>query len=240
MRLDIYLSKILNVTRAKAQHMIDDSFVQVDGKIINKSAYDVDDTNDIKILDTFKFSSLGGDKLYKALIDFNYDLNGKTCADIGASNGGFTDCMLKNGAKKVYAVDVGECAFDETLKNDSRVVVKDRTNARYIDEDTFGELVDFACIDVSFISLKLILPAVFNILKRGGDIIALIKPQFEAGSRHLSKKGIVNDKKIREQVCNDIKNFAINLGLEYIDITTAPIKPNKNIEFLIFLCKPIE
>ncbi|MDE5548779.1 MAG: TlyA family RNA methyltransferase, partial [Clostridia bacterium] len=127
MRLDVYLSKTLNVTRAKAQHMIDNSFVQVDGKIITKSAYDVNDSTDIKILDTFKFSSLGGDKLYKALIDFNYDLTGKTCVDIGASNGGFTDCMLKNGAKKVYAVDVGECAFDNDLKSDSRVIIKDRT-----------------------------------------------------------------------------------------------------------------
>ena len=240
MRVDLYLSNMLNITRAKAQHMIDDSFVQVDGKIITKSAYDVDDTSDIKILDTFKFSSLGGDKLYKALLDFKYDLNGKTCADIGASNGGFTDCMLKNGAKKVYAVDVGECAFDEILKNDSRVIIKDRTNARYISKETFGELVDFACIDVSFISLKLILPAVYNVLKSGGDIIALIKPQFEAGSKYLSKKGIVTSEKIREQVCEDIKKFAINLGLKFVDITTAPIKPNKNVEFLIFLYKPIE
>ncbi|MDE6614907.1 MAG: TlyA family RNA methyltransferase [Clostridia bacterium] len=240
MRLDVYLSKTLNVTRAKAQHMIDNSFVQVDGKIITKSAYDVNDSTDIIILDTFKFSSLGGDKLYKALIDFNYDLTGKTCVDIGASNGGFTDCMLKNGAKKVYAVDVGECAFDNVLKSDSRVIIKDRTNARYINVDTFGESMDFACIDVSFISLKLILPAVYNVLKDGGDIIALIKPQFEAGSKYLSKKGIVTNEKVREQVCEDIKNFAISLGLKYVNITTAPIKPNKNVEFLIFLYKPIE
>ncbi|MDE6758223.1 MAG: TlyA family RNA methyltransferase [Clostridia bacterium] len=240
MRLDIYLSKTLNITRAKAQHMIDESFVQVNGKVITKSSLDVNENSNIEILDTFKFSSLGGDKLQKALIDFNYDLNGKICADIGASNGGFTDCMLKNGAAKVYAVDVGECAFDEALKSDQRVIIKDRTNARYMNENTLGELVDFASIDVSFISLKLILPAVFEILKKGGEIIALIKPQFEAGSKYLSKKGIVTNEKIRQQVCEDIKLFALNLGLKYVSITTAPIKQNKNIEFLIFLCKPVE
>ena len=240
MRLDLYLSKSLGVTRAKAQHMISNSFVQINDKIITKSAYDVDDTCNINILDTFKFSSLGGDKLQKALIDFNYNLTDKVCADIGASNGGFTDCMLQNGAKRVYAVDVGECAFDENLKSDSRVIIKDKTNARYLSEDTFDELMDFVSIDVSFISLKLILPAVFKILKKGGEVIALIKPQFEVGNKNLSKKGLVLNEKIRAQVCEDIKIFADNLGLKFQNITTAPIKPNKNIEFLIFLCKPVE
>ncbi|MDE7328685.1 MAG: TlyA family RNA methyltransferase [Clostridia bacterium] len=240
MRLDLYLSKTAGVSRAKAQQMIENSFVEVDGKITNKSSMNVDERSQIKILDTFKFSSLGGDKLQKALCDFNYDVSGKICADIGASNGGFTDCLLSHGAEKVYAVDVGECAFEDKLKNDPRVVIKDRTNARYIDESAFGEQVDFACIDVSFISLKLILPSVVGILKKGGDIIALIKPQFEAGSKNLSKNGIVISEKVRSKVCDDIKNFALSLGLKYKSITTAPIRANKNVEFLIFLCKPIE
>lgn len=242
MRLDLYLSKTLNITRAKAQQMIDNSFIQVNGKIITKPAYDVNEQNnvDIKVLDTFRFSSLGGDKLQKALLDFDYSVRGKICADIGASNGGFTDCLLQNGAERVYAVDVGECAFSEDLKNNSKVVVKDRTNARYINMETFGEYVDFVCVDVSFISLKLILPAVFNILKKGGDTIALIKPQFETGSKFLSKNGIVLSDKIRRQVCREIEKFAIDLGFIYKNITTAPIKANKNVEFLIFLCKPIE
>ncbi|MDE5616995.1 MAG: TlyA family rRNA (cytidine-2'-O)-methyltransferase, partial [Clostridia bacterium] len=148
----------MNITRSKAQHMIENSFVQVNGNIITKSAFDVNEQSNIEILDTFKFSSIGGDKLQKALSDFKYDVNGKNFADIGASNGGFTDCLLQHGAKKVYAVDVGECAFPEELKNDSRVIIKDRTNARYINAETFGERVDFVCVDVSFISLKLILP----------------------------------------------------------------------------------
>ena len=125
--------------------------------------------------------------------------------------------MLFRSAERVYAVDVGECAFSEDLKNNPKVVVKDRTNARYINMETFGEYVDFVCVDVSFISLKLILPAVFNILKKGGDTIALIKPQFEAGNKFLSKNGIVLSDKIRRQVCREIEKFAIDLGFIYMN-----------------------
>ena len=176
----------------------------------------------------------------KAFDDFKYDVKDKICVDIGASNGGFTDCMLQNGAKKVYAVDVGECAFDESLKSDPRVVVKDRINARYITPDDLGELCDFASIDVSFISLKYILPSVNALLKVGGDVIALIKPQFEAGAKELSKKGIVLSEKTHIKVCEDIKTFALELGFDVKGLTTAPIKSDKNKEFLIYLCKSIE
>lgn len=240
MRLDLYISKTQNITRTKAKQLIQSGFVKVNGKIISKPSLEIEDNENVEIINNFRFSSLGGDKLQKALDDFDYNLKDKICVDIGASNGGFTDCMLQNGAKKVYAVDVGECAFDENLKNDKRVIIKDKTNARYIKSEDLGELCDFACIDVSFISLKLILPSVKELLKQNGEIIALIKPQFEAGSKYLSKKGIVLDAKVHKEVCEDIKNFANSIGLEYKNITTAPIKEGKNKEFLIYLYKSIE
>lgn len=236
----MYLSKTQNITRTKAKQLVESGFVELNGNIVKKPSTEVDEHSDIAILDNFKFSSLGGDKLQKAFDDFNYSVKDKICVDIGASNGGFTDCMLQSGAKKVFAVDVGECAFEESLKNDPRVVIKDKTNARYITKDDLGEYCDFACIDVSFISLKLILPAVKDLLKESGEIIALIKPQFEAGNKHLSKKGLVLDAKIHKQVCEDIKNFADSIGLKFKNITTAPIKEGKNKEFLIYLYKSLE
>ncbi len=217
--------------------MIESGFVKVDGKNVTKAGYELKDNSTVEILDNFKFSSLGGDKLQKAFDDFNYSVKSKVCVDIGASNGGFTDCMLKNGAAKVYAVDVGECAFDDELKADSRVVIKDKLNARYITVDDLGETCDFASIDVSFISLKYILPAVYELLKDGGEVIALIKPQFEAGAKELSKKGLVLSPKTHQRVCDDIKSFALSIGFSFKGLTTAPIKEGKNKEFLIYLCK---
>ena len=240
MRLDIYLSTTQNITRTKAKHMIESSFVKVDGNIITKAGYELKDNSTVEILDIFKFTSLGGDKLKKAFDDFNYSVKNKICVDIGASNGGFTDCMLKDGATKVYAVDVGECAFDDDLKNDKRVIIKDRLNARYITAVDLGELCDFASIDVSFISLKYVLPSVYSLLKEDGEVIALIKPQFEAGAKELSKKGLVLCPKTHQRVCEDIKDFALSLGFQFRGLTTAPIKEGKNKEFLIYLYKSIE
>ena len=240
MRLDLYLSTTQNITRTKAKQMIESCFVNVDGKIVSKAGYELKDNSNVEILDSFKFSSLGGDKLQKAFDDFNYSVKNKICVDIGASNGGFTDCMLQNGAIKVYAVDVGECAFDDTLKNDKRVVIKDKLNARYITVADLGEQCDFASVDVSFISLKYILPSIFGLLRVGGDVIALIKPQFEAGAKELSKKGLVLNSKTHLRVCEEIKEFAISLGYTFKGLTTAPIKEGKNKEFLIYLCKSIE
>lgn len=240
MRLDIYISTTQNITRTKAKNMIESGFVRVDSKEITKAGFELKDNSHVEIVKAFRFSTLGGDKLQKAFDDFKYDVKDKICVDIGASNGGFTDCMLQNGAKKVYAVDVGECAFDEDLKSNSRVVVKDRINARYITPDDLGELCDFASIDVSFISLKYILPAVYALLKVGGEVIALIKPQFEAGSKELSKKGIVLSERTHIKVCEDIKTFALELGFDVKGLTAAPIKSDKNKEFLIYLCKSIE
>ena len=240
MRIDKYIVDNYNLSRTKAQQMLKESMIAVNGKIVTKPAFDVSEFDKIDILNTFSFASLGGDKLEKAINDFHYNLSDKICVDIGASNGGFTDCMLQHGAKKVFAVDVGECAFNDNLKNDPRVIVKDRTNARYLTYNDLGEKCDFSSVDVSFISLKLILPTVYNVLKNGGDAICLIKPQFEVGSKYLSKKGLVLDNKVRNNVTEDIKEFAVSLGFEFKGITTAPIKEHKNVEFLIYIHKSIE
>lgn len=240
MRLDVYLSACQSITRTKAKQMIESGFVKVDGKVVTKAGYELKDTSIVKITQAFRFSSLGGDKLQKAFDDFNYNVGGKVCVDVGASNGGFTDCMLQNGASKVYAVDVGECAFGDALKNNPKVIIKDRINARYMSADDLGELCDFASVDVSFISLKYVLPAIFKLLKQGGEVIALIKPQFEAGARELNKKGLVLSEKTHKKVCDDVAEFAQSIGFVVKDLTTAPIKADKNKEFLIYLCKSIE
>ncbi len=240
MRLDKYLVENRGYSRTKAQQMIKENMVSVGGKVATKAALDVSEIDKVEILANFSFASIGGDKLQKAFDDFGYAPSGLICADIGASNGGFTDCMLQAGAEKVYAVDVGECAFDDELKNNPKVVVKDRTNARFLTWQDLGEKCEFCSVDVSFISLKLILPTVHNLLSVGGKCIALVKPQFEVGKKYLSKTGIVTDKKAREEALEEIKNFAKSLGFEVLGTTTAPIKEKKNIEFLIFLIKTIE
>ncbi len=237
MRLDQYLSINNNLSRTKAKQLIESGFISVNDKIVDKVALEVKDSDIVKILESFKFASLGGDKLAKAFTDFKYSVKDKICIDIGASNGGFTDCMLQNGAKKVYALDVGECAFSEELKNDPRVFVRDRLNARFVTVEQIGELCDFMSIDVSFISLKLILENVSKLLKDDGEIIALIKPQFECGPAYLSKTGIVQSQKVIDRVIEDIKSYAISIGLKPVSVTNAPIKPNKNKEYLIYLKK---
>lgn len=237
MRLDAYLSARHGVTRTKAKQMIERGMVRVNGEAVLRPACDVGDDDEVIVEKFPEYASFGGEKLAKALFDFSFSVKGLTCADIGASNGGFTSCLLQNGAAKVYAIDVGECAFDNSLKNDPRVIVKDRTNARYLTKDTLGEKCDFACIDVSFISLELILPAAAEIIKDGGHIIALIKPQFEVGKKALSKRGIVTSEKERYKAADKVRAAAENCGLEELGFTVAPIRANKNIEFLILFCK---
>ncbi|MDE5618381.1 MAG: TlyA family RNA methyltransferase [Clostridia bacterium] len=237
MRLDIAVAQKYSLSRNKAKQLIELSQVLLDGKICNKSSVQIDDNSEISICNMFSYASIGGEKLAKALTDFNYCVDGKRCADIGASNGGFTDCLLQNGAVKVVAVDIGECAFKDNLLNDERVEIKDKTNARYINAEDIGCECDFVCVDVSFISLKLILPAVYRILKIGGDVIALIKPQFEVGQAHLSKSGIVTDPKIREKAVSEIISFANNCGLKLLNKTHAPLRDKKNVEYLVLLHK---
>ena len=182
--------------------------------------------------------SRGGLKLEKAMQTFPIDLNGKVCMDVGASTGGFTDCMLQNGAEKVYAIDVGRGQLDWSLRNDPRVVCMEKTNIRYVTPEDIGEAPDFSSIDVSFISLTKVLPVVHILLKEEGQVVCLIKPQFEAGREKVGKKGVVRDPKVHLEVVTSVMDFAANSGFEILGLTYSPVKgPEGNIEYLLFLRK---
>lgn len=183
-----------------------------------------------------RYVSRGGLKLEKAMKEWGISLEGKICMDIGASTGGFTDCMLQNGAKKVYAVDVGYGQFAWKLRNDERVVNMERTNIRYVTPEQIGNKLDFASIDVSFISLRLVLPVAHSLLAEDGEIAALIKPQFEAGREQVGKKGVVRDEKVHFSVVRNIVDFAQEIGFRVKGISFSPIKgPEGNIEYLMLL-----
>ncbi len=238
-RLDSYLFSCGMVkSRTNAGDLIKEGKVSVNGKIITKPSYDVKHSDKVQITgDMPKFVSRGGLKLEKAIEEFSLDLKGCTCMDIGASTGGFTDCMLSYGAVKVFAVDVGTDQLDSRLKQDIRVISMEKTNVRGLDPAVI-EKVDFISIDVSFISLKAVLPCAYSFLKDNGHCVALIKPQFEAGKTSLNKKGIVKDEKIRKRVCDDISAFALSIGFKPGKIITSPITgKDGNIEFLISLSK---
>jgi len=187
---------------------------------------------------TLKYVSRGGLKLEKALQNFPLTVDGKICMDIGASTGGFTDCMLQNGAKKVYSVDVGHGQLDWKLRNDERVVCMEKTNFRYMQPQDISDVLDFASVDVSFISLtKILLPA-RRLLSENGEMVCLIKPQFEAGRDKVGKKGVVRDKKVHEEVIRKILVFAEIAGFSVLDLSFSPIKgPEGNIEYLIYIKK---
>lgn len=183
-----------------------------------------------------RYVSRGGLKLEKAMKEWGISLEGKICMDIGASTGGFTDCMLQNGAKKVYAVDVGYGQFAWKLRNDERVVNMERTNIRYVTPEQIGDELDFASIDVSFISLRLVLPVAHSLLAEDGEIAALIKPQFEAGREQVGKKGVVRDEKVHFSVVRNIVDFAQESGFRVKGLSFSPIKgPEGNIEYLMLL-----
>lgn len=183
-----------------------------------------------------KYVSRGGLKLEKAVSEFSLELSGFVCMDIGASTGGFTDCMLQNGAKKVYAVDVGYGQLAWRLRTDNRVVNLERTNARYLTEKEIPEKIDFFSVDVSFISLTLILPALRPLLAESGRAVCLIKPQFEAGREKVGKKGVVRDREVHREVIEKIRNFALSNGFSVLGLTFSPVKgPEGNIEYLIYL-----
>ncbi len=237
MRLDLAVAEKFSLSRSKAVRLIERGEVRVGGEIRLKAAFEVKAGDLIELEKLPEYASFGGEKLAKALKDFDFSVKDMVCADLGASNGGFTSCLIKNGAKKVYAVDVGECALPPELKSDERVVVKDKTNARYLKREDIGEECDLVVIDVSFISLALILPAAKEILKSSGYIIALIKPQFEVGKKALGKSGIVTNAKEREKSIEKIRDCAKALDLVERDLTSAPQRQNKNIEFLILLSK---
>jgi 23S rRNA (cytidine1920-2'-O)/16S rRNA (cytidine1409-2'-O)-methyltransferase len=238
-RLDqLIVDKELIESREKAKRIIMAGQVQVDGRITDKPGTKIKDDSEIKIIgEKLKYVGRGGLKLEKAIQAFNLVLDDKIVVDIGASTGGFTDCALQNGAKKIYAVDVGYGQLDWKLRQDERVVCIERKNARYLTAaDINNDIADFVSIDVSFISLRKILPAVINVLKKEGEIAALIKPQFEAGKEQVGKKGIVNDKFIHKEVIINVIDCAADLNLYPSGISYSPIKGGTgNIEFLILL-----
>lgn len=239
-RLDIYLAQNgLAPSRERAKAMIMEGIVFVDNQKCDKAGEMIKENSVVEVRgNTLKYVSRGGLKLEKALMEFPIDLHGRTAMDIGASTGGFTDCMLQNGAKKVYSVDVGYGQLAWSLRNDERVVNMERTNVRYLTENDIGETPDFASIDVSFISLRLVLPIVKELLSQNGEIIALIKPQFEAGREQVGKKGVVKELSIHIEVIKNIIDFAQGIGLFTEGLSYSPIKgPEGNIEYLLYMKK---
>ena len=239
-RLDILLTeKNFFDSRARAQAMIMAGKILVDGRKVDKSGTLVASDAEIRVLgEEMPFVSRGGLKLQKALDTFRINMSGKIAADVGASTGGFTDCMLQHGAAKVYAIDVGYGQLAWKLRQDSRVVNMERTNIRNVTREDFSDELDFASIDVAFISLEKVLPVVFDVLKPSGEVVALIKPQFEAGREHVGKHGVVRDKNVHAQVIERILNFAAEVGFGVAGLTFSPVKgPEGNIEYLAHLQK---
>lgn len=226
-------------TREKAKAMIMAGSVYLNGQKALKGGVNVKETDVIEVRGAINpFVSRGGLKLNKAVSSFGLNLSDCICMDIGASTGGFTDCMLTNGAKKVYAIDVGYGQLAWKLRCDERVVNLERTNFRYVTREQVPDEVDFASVDVSFISLKLILPVMHTLLKDGGQSVCLIKPQFEAGKENIGKKGVVRDKSVHEDVVRNITLFASENGFKVIDVDFSPIKgPEGNIEYLMYIEK---
>ena len=239
-RLDVLLVKRgLAESREKAKAVIMSGIVYVDGQKEDKVGQTFADTANIEVRgSTLKYVSRGGLKLEKAMECFDVSVKDKVCMDIGASSGGFTDCMLQNGAKKVYAVDVGHGQLAWKLRNDTRVVVMEKTNMRYVKPEDIGESIDFASIDVSFISLSKVLPAAYNLLSECGEIVALIKPQFEAGREKVGKKGVVREKSTHIEVIQNCFAYAKENGFFVRELEFSPVKgPEGNIEYLYHLVK---
>ncbi|MDC6448168.1 TlyA family RNA methyltransferase [Alphaproteobacteria bacterium] len=235
-RLDqILVDRNLAASKTKAQSMIMAGQIYVEGKQVNKSGINIKNDSLIKVKNLGpEWVSRGAFKLIKALDEFNISVKDKVCIDLGSSTGGFTDVLIKRNAKKVYAVDVGNNQLHEKLKNNNKVISLEKTNARYLNKETFSELFEIMVCDVSFISLKKVILPNLSLLDNENKIVALIKPQFEVKINEL-KKGIVRDKKIHERVCNEIKYwFESECGCKVEGITESPIKgPKGNIEFLI-------
>jgi len=239
-RLDIYLTEHgYAPSREKAKSIIMSGCVYVDGQKADKAGIELKDTSEVEVRNThLKYVSRGGLKLEKAVEAFNLDLNDKVCMDVGASTGGFTDCMLQNGAKRVYSIDVGYGQLAWQLRQDERVVNLERKNIRYVTEEEVPEKVDFSSIDVSFISLKLVLPVVYNLLADNGTVAALIKPQFEAGREKVGKKGVVRNKETHIEVIENVIAFTKEIGFKIYGLTHSPVKgPEGNIEYLMYIGK---
>lgn len=239
-RLDVLLvNRGLAPSREKAKTMIMEGNVFVNNNREDKAGSTFPDDCNIEIHGkTLQYVSRGGLKLEKAMKHFGIDLQGKICMDIGASTGGFTDCMLQNNANKVYAVDVGYGQFAWKLRQDERVVCMEKTNIRYVTPDDIDDKLDFASVDVSFISLTKVLGPARELLNDNGQMVCLIKPQFEAGKDKVGKKGVVRDRKVHLEVCEKIIDFALSNGFSVLNLEYSPIKgPEGNIEYLVYLEK---
>ena len=226
-------------SREKAKALIMAGQVYVNGRKAQKSGDNVADDDAIEVRgEKIPYVSRGGLKLEKAVRAFPLNLSGCVCMDIGASTGGFTDCMLQNGAAKVYAIDVGYGQLAWKLRSDPRVVNLERTNFRYVTREQIPEAIDFASVDVAFISLRLIVPVMHELLKDGGEAVCLIKPQFEAGREHVGKKGVVRDKQVHARVVGEICGFLLETGFSLLNLDYSPVKgPQGNIEYLVHVQK---
>lgn len=237
-RLDVLLlNRGLATSREKAKAMIMEGIVYVDGQKEDKAGTLFDTEAPIEVRGTtLRYVSRGGLKLEKSMSSFNLTLTDKVCMDVGASTGGFTDCMLQNGACKVFAIDVGRGQLDWKLRNDPRVVCMEKTNIRYVTPEEIGEQVEFTSIDVSFISLTKVPGPVKALLKPDGQVVCLVKPQFEAGREKVGKKGVVREPEVHEEVIHKVINWAVELGFEILHLDFSPIKgPEGNIEYLLHL-----
>lgn len=239
-RLDVLLVKRnLASSREKAKAIIMSGNVFVDGQREDKAGTSFSEEVQIEVRGhALPYVSRGGLKLEKAMKNFDVSMEGKVCTDVGSSTGGFTDCMLQNGAVKVFAIDVGHGQLDWKLRQDERVVCMEKTNIRYVQPEDLGEPIDFSSIDVSFISLTKVLLPIRNYLKENGEIVALIKPQFEAGREKVGKKGVVREKSTHIEVIEKVTNYAVSIGFEVAALEFSPIKgPEGNIEYLVHLKK---
>lgn len=234
-RLDVVVfERGLAPSREKARGMIMAGEVMVNEAVVDKPGTRIKEADRITVKSKPRFVSRGGEKLAGALADFTLDVSGKICADVGASTGGFTDCLLQNGAAKVYAIDVGYGQLDYTLRQDARVIVMERTNARHV--ITLPEQIALVVVDASFISLKLLLPVIKGWLQPQADLITLIKPQFEAGKGDVGKGGVVRDHDVHRRVVEEVAVFAQTQGFAIAGLTLSPLKgPAGNIEFLAWL-----
>ena len=238
-RLDVYLyNKGYASSRERAKQMIAEGCVHINDKLATKASQKVTDNDVIKADNIFSYVGRGASKLEKAVDLFNLNVENTVAVDIGASTGGFTDYLIKHGAKKVYAVDVGHDQLHESLKKNNRVINMEDTNFRYADTSVFAEIVDIITVDVSFISLSLLLPKIVEISRDNTKIVVLIKPQFEAGRENIGKNGIIRDKKVHNIVLNNIEKYCSENGLVILNMTFSPIKGGDgNIEYLALIGK---
>ena len=241
-RLDVAMTlRGLVPSRNKASALIEAGSVTVNDKCCRKCSFLVDETDCIQVTETPRFVGRGGEKLYRALEVFAIGLNGRVCMDVGASTGGFTDCMLQHGAQKVYAIDVGTDQLAESLRNDHRVVNMEQCNFRYLSHEEIADKIDFASVDVSFISLEKILPNLSHLLcytnpTEWPEAVCLIKPQFEAGKENLGKHGVVRNKSVHHQVIRQVMNWCQQNGFAVMGLTHSPVKGSQgNIEYLVHL-----